>query len=99
MRPLEFPCDAGFIDSLHVLVAPAGPARMKIELTANKAAVNPTKNPRERIRRPPNESVEVGAAPTLSWRGGGVFRPPRAVSPPRGRRRPRSRSYWQKVRA
>src|SRR6476646_8164164 len=51
LRPLAFPPAAGFIDRSHVLpVAPAGPARIMIELTASKAALNPTTNPRHRIR-------------------------------------------------
>jgi hypothetical protein len=50
MRPLELPEAAGFMDSSQAFAAPAGPARTMIELTAMAAAINPTNNPRQRMR-------------------------------------------------
>jgi hypothetical protein len=54
MRPLAFPDAAGFIDSSHVLAAPAGAAAViKSPLAAIKAAISPTKYLRRRIRGAP----------------------------------------------
>jgi len=55
MSPLAFPDAAGFIDSLQSLAVPAGaaPAASIKPLAAIKAAINPTKYLRRRIRGAP----------------------------------------------